>query len=735
MWKDYSYNYVRNNPASSISIVVAAFISALMLSLLCGVFYNLWNYETERLKREEGSWHSRITGELSEEDLNRIQNFSGVEAVIINEEMSDGQKRTADIYFKNMRNVFKDTPQIASLLGCGEDCISYNYALLAMYLIRDAKDEAPRAIFPLLLAVTITACVSLIMIVHNAFTVSMTARIHQLGILSGIGASPGQIRTFLICEALALCALPVTAGNFMGIAVSKILIEGTNSVLDSIQTRTDAVFTYNPLIFACSFLLAFITIFVSALIPAYKMSRLTPLEAIRNTHELQLKKRKSSCILSLLFGIEGELAGNAMKAQKKNLRMAATALLFSFSAFFLMQCFFTLTEISQRMTYFERYQDAWDVMITLKNTDIEEFDDAEALKNLGARSINAYQKASAKTVVTKDMLSGELTAMGSMSNAPKEYVSGGNGEWIVNAPVLILDDDAFLEYCARIGVSLRTDGAVVINRIRDVTNPNFRDVRYFPYLDEKADTVFLLNENQKETGAEIPVIGYTQELPVLRESYAEVDYYELVHVIPVSVWKKVKDNIGGARNETFIRILAEEGADAGRLNEIGENAQKILGGRYETVIENRIQDKIDNDKMIDGMMLVLGGFCVLLALIGIGGVFSNALGFVHQRKREFARYMSVGLTPEGIKKMFCIEALVLVGNPVLISLVLTAVATIVMIKASYLEPIIFIREMPVIPVMSFIAAVFVVVAFAYYLGGRRVMKNSLADTLRDDTML
>lgn len=353
------------------SIAVAAFISALMLSLLCSVFYNLWSYETERLKREEGAWHSRITGEISEDDLGRIQNFSGVEAVVINEEMSDGPKRTADIYFKNMRTVFEDTPKIASLLGCGGDSVSYNYALLAMYLIRDAKDEAPRAIFPFLMAVTTAACISLIMIIHNAFTVSMTARIHQLGILSGIGASPGQIRTFLICEALALCALPVTAGNFAGIAAAKILTEGTNMLLEGVQTRVDAVFTYHPVIFACSFLLTFITIFVSALIPAYKMGRLTPLEAIRNTHELQLKKRKSSRVLSLLFGVEGELAGNAMKAQKKNLRMAATALLFSFSAFFLMQCFFTLTTISQRMTYFERYQDAWDVMITLKDTNIE----------------------------------------------------------------------------------------------------------------------------------------------------------------------------------------------------------------------------------------------------------------------------------------------------------------------------------------------------------------------------
>lgn len=55
MWKDYSSGYIKNNRASGISIMAAAFISALLLSLLCSFFYNLWVYEIERLKEEEGA--------------------------------------------------------------------------------------------------------------------------------------------------------------------------------------------------------------------------------------------------------------------------------------------------------------------------------------------------------------------------------------------------------------------------------------------------------------------------------------------------------------------------------------------------------------------------------------------------------------------------------------------------------------------------------------------------------
>ena len=87
---------------------------------------------------------------------------------------------------------------------------------------------------------------------------------------------------------------------------------------------------------------------------------MTPLEAIRNTGELCLKKKRQSRILTLLFGLEGELAGNALKARKKALRTSTLSLTLSFLGFTLILCFFTLSGISTRSTYFERYQDVWE---------------------------------------------------------------------------------------------------------------------------------------------------------------------------------------------------------------------------------------------------------------------------------------------------------------------------------------------------------------------------------------
>jgi len=736
MWKDYSSGYLKNNRASCLSVMVAAFISALLLSLLCSLFYNLWNYEVERIKVEEGGWQGRLAGAIGMEGLERIQAHDNVEKALINEDLSGGQEIVVDIYLKKIKRVFRDMPKIAELAGLSEGAVTYHYELLNLYLVRDSRDSALRWVFPFALLVTAAACLSLILIIHNAFAVTMNARVHQFGILASIGATPKQIRTCLLQEASALCAVPIAAGSLFGILFSAGIVEGMNVMLADVERRLELPFGYHSMILILSLFSSALTVWISAWIPARKLSELTPLEAIRNTGELQLKRKKSPRFLAFLFGMEGELAGNALKAQRKAMRTAFLSLFLSCLAFSLMMCFITITVISQRETYFVKYQDSWDVMATVENTEIDAFEETGVLQGLdGIQSCAVYQKAVAGRLVLPGEISKEMQAIGGFENAPEDRVPESDGAWLVNAPIVILDDVSFLEYCAQIGAEPRLDGAVILNRTRDATDPNFRKRRTMPYLREDGQTTLLRQAGQEGGTAEIPVISYAQEVPVLREEYGTLDFYELVHFLPVSLWRKIKGEIGGSEEDIYIRILVKDGATLAELDEVEAEVRALLWDDYEIETENRIQEELDNDKMFAGMKAVLGVFCALLAIIGIGSVFSNTLGFVRQRKREFARYLSVGLTPAGIRKMFCIEALVIAGRPVLIALSVTVTAVAFFIRMSYLEPMLFIREAPFLTIVGFILVIFFFVAFAYYLGAKKVMGSSLADSLRDDTML
>lgn len=732
MWRDYLSGYLKNNRSSGISIIISAFIAALFLSLLCCLAFNFWKYEVEEIILEEGDWQGRITGEIDEEDLHVIRNFANVEEVVINEELSGGKGTAADIYFINKRRIFKDMPLITKKLGLPKESASYHLLLLSRYLIHDPEDETPPLLLTFYLIVLVMVSASLILIIHNSFAVSMNARIHQFGIFSSVGAAPGQIRACLLQEAAVLCTIPVFLGGIFGIALSFGVIQLINVMAADATGRLEAVFAYHPLVLLITILSVVLTIFISARIPAVKLSRLTPIQAIRSTDELQLKRKRKSPVLSILFGIEGKLAGNALKAQKRALRTSTISLTLSFLGFTLILCFLTLSEISTGYTYFDRYQNAWDIMMTCKDTKIEDFKYLKELQEFtGVQDSTVYEKTEAISIVPKEAESKELEALGGAAAIAGSFVSESQGSFLVKAPVVILDDDGFAAYCRQIGVEPELDGAIILNRIWDNKNSNFRYKQYVPFIKE-GKTSILQSMGQGEGTVELPVIAYTQKEPVLREEY---ENYTLVHFIPLSLWKKTGTQLKREISDTYIRILVQEKTSYDKLSELEDKIIRLTEKSYIVECENRVQEKLTNDNMMRGFKWILGAFCSLLALIGIANVLSNTLGFLRQRKREFARYMSIGLTPAGMRKMFCIEALVIAGRPLLITLPITAASVGFMIKASFLNPMEFIVRMPVVPVLLFILLIFLFVGYAYYRGGKKILKSNLSEALKSDMMV
>ncbi len=731
MWKDYSKSYIKNNRASSISVMAAALVATMFLSLLCCIAYNFWTYEIESIVLDEGGWQGRIVGEINENDLSTIQNFANVKEAVINTELSEEENTVIDIYFQNARTIYRDMPLISEQFGLDNDAVEYHSLLLSRYFIHDPQDSEPPLLLALYLAILIIVAVSLILIIRNSFELSMNARIHQFGIFSSIGATPKQIRICLMQEALVLSVLPIILGCFIGIAFSCGFIELINIFAKDVSGRHAAVFQYHPFLFAITIFSSVLTVFFSAWIPARKLSRVTPLEAIRSTGGLQLKKREHSRILTLLFGMKGELAGNALKAQKKSLRISTVSLLLSFLGFSIMLCFTTLSGISTRYTYFERYQDAWDIMITVKDTDISDFDLTDEVKAVsGAGDVTVYQKADAVGILSEDWQSGELTMLGGLASVAGKPNEGG--QFHVDIPIVVLDDTSFLEYCSQIGITPSLDGAVVFNQIWDSVNSNFRYKQYVPFLKEDKVTSIIYNTNTDSQFAEIPILSYTQTAPILREEYKN---YGLVHFIPMAIWKEVSGVIGGSESDSYIRIFSDGSADLTDLSNLEKEVVQRIGNNYEIESENRVQEKISNDSMMNGMMVIFGAFCALLAIIGIANVFSNTLGFLRQRKREFAQYMSIGLTPQEMRKMFCIEAFVIAGKPLLITLPLTVLFVQFAVTASYLEPMVFWSEAPILPILVFAAAIIFFIALAYYIGGKRLLRCDLTETLRNDAMV
>ena len=200
------------------------------------------------------------------------------------------------------------------------------------------------------------------------------------------------------------------------------------------------------------------------------------------------------------------------------------------------------------------------------------------------------------------------------------------------------------------------------------------------------------------------------------------------------MWNETLRQVCDVESDSYIRILSSGTASLSDLDSLEKEAVQLVSQEYKSESENRVQERLSNDNLIYGMKFILGAFCVLLAIIGIANVFSNTLGFLRQRKREFARYMSIGLTPQEMRTMFCIEAFVIAGKPLLITLPLTVLFVQFAVRASYLEPMIFWSEAPILPILIFAAAIAFFVSLAYYIGGKRLLQCDLNEILRNDAL-
>lgn len=718
----------RRLSAAGAGVMASSFLAVFLITVLCLMFYNLWQDDIRRLSGDEGGWHLRLAGSFDESELTTIRAFAHVSSAQLYPapDAPGGETAGVEICFSPPSAAPKEGPLIVSALGLQEDAAQYHAELLALYLVRAPGDDAPRMLLPMYLAILAAACCSLVLLIHNAFAVSMNDRVRQIGVLSGIGATPGQLLRWLMREALALTALPIPAGLAAGLLVSRLWFDAMLRFAASLGLRQDttARFCTHPALFAATFAAAFGTVFLSALLPAWRASRLTPLEAMRAAPAAPRKTRPGRA--KKHRGAVRLLATGTLRAQRRALWAGSLSLTLAFLGFLVIQCFFTLSDISTRYTYFARYRAAWDVMLTLSGGETESFALADDLQNLpGVRSCAVYRRAEGTVLLPPGAESEELKALGGYGALAGADAGAGEDALRLPAELVILDDAAFLEYCAAHSLPQRADGAVIDNRIWDSLHSNFRYRAYIPFVEKTGEPLRL-----EGAGSGLPVLGYTQSPPLLREEY---EAYSLTVTLPYSLWRQLGGDDAGMQ-PVQARLLAGEGAGLAELDALEEAAAQLVGREHLAGSENRIRDEENNSRMIAGFRSVLGAACAYLALIGLAGVFAHTMGFVRLRRREIARYESIGMTPAQMRRMFALEALTLAGRPLLISLALGGAAVGFMIHASYLDPAEFLAEAPVLPVLGFALAVFLLVGLAYWLGSRALLRTELAETLRSETL-
>lgn len=164
-------------------------------------------------------------------------------------------------------------------------------------------------------------------LIYNAFSISVSERTKQFGLLSSIGATKKQLRRSVYFEALSLCAIGIPLGilfGYLGIAVTLHLTHGLVESLFVGTAEFGVSLKAVPSVpaFVCAGLISLVTVLISSRIPARRATKISPISAIRQTHEYDASKAnvRVSKLTVRLFGLPGLLAKKYYRISKKKYR-------------------------------------------------------------------------------------------------------------------------------------------------------------------------------------------------------------------------------------------------------------------------------------------------------------------------------------------------------------------------------------------------------------------------------
>lgn len=559
------------------------------------------------------------------------------------------------------------------------------------------------------------ASIALIMMIHHAFAATMTNRIHQLGILKSVGATRRQIRNALTNEVIVLSLPSIIMGNIIGIglgwAFMAFIISSTTKLRDYTLT-----FTYSPIVFLGSLSFSILTAAISAWIPAKKLSKMTPLDAIRYGNEPVIKRVKRYRIQSAIFGIYGELARKSLYARRKAMRIGTLSIFLAVFSCVSLLNMFGISNLSTEKTYFDRFKNNWDFLITTEG-DTYSKDLLENIRNTeDVTSCIVHRIVTSSTLIPNEYLSDEVQKL-ELEKLNSSFSADETKAYNTKVPIYILDNSSFEKYR---GETIDAN-VIAVNIIWDSINSERTDRQYVPFLNSNKEIILNVD------GISIPVEGFAQTLPVLRES---LEQYSLSLVMSESYHTSLGFNLTADETIYTIKIADESKSDV-----VEDRLQQLLVTYPEYNFESRVEEHANELEIQRGLRMLIYAFTGVLTCIGLANIFASTLGQIHQRKREFARYFAVGLTHKGAAKILTWEAVIVALRPILWTVVINIPLMIIMLNAGGISAKEFIaKRLPVIPAISLFVAVVGFVGLAYYLGGKKICNMNLVDAIKDDTL-
>ena len=214
---------------------------------------------------------------------------------------------------------------------------SDSYIIHTDYLMYNGvqmSNEITRALYGFVAIILLIIILASVFMIYDSFAVSYQQRARYLGMLASVGATRTQKRGSVYFEGFILGCIGIPIGILCGIGGIAVTLRAlSDSFMKTVMVATGdsirlhAVVDWKIIVFSA--LISALTIFISAWIPAHRASKITPIEALRQTNTVKVKKAKklkTSRLRQKLFGFEDVLAVKNCKRNAKRSRTVVLAL-------------------------------------------------------------------------------------------------------------------------------------------------------------------------------------------------------------------------------------------------------------------------------------------------------------------------------------------------------------------------------------------------------------------------
>lgn len=325
-------NLKQNKRRTFFTVLGVTLAAALMLAVV-GMATSLQQTLINATIEANGNYHVEFSN-VAPENLKYIENNAYVESYYLS---NDAPENSADIFvrFKHAADYEKATDNIIGTLAeKGDDAVERSYNMQLIQYEGGLSEAAMQELIAVAAIVVAIIMITSIFAIKNSFSISATERTRQFGMLRSVGATKSQIRRSVILEGLMVWLVGAPCGILLGLLATVILAQIVTALIgESLSVPFALAIPF--WIFPTIFILSFITVYFSALFPAVRAAKITPVEAIRSSQEIKINPRKVrvSPLTREFFGIGGVIASKNLKRSRKKYRTTVLSIVISVATF------------------------------------------------------------------------------------------------------------------------------------------------------------------------------------------------------------------------------------------------------------------------------------------------------------------------------------------------------------------------------------------------------------------